>query len=155
MATQSRNEKVVRIDGMSVAGGSLTLGKGMKYFINMLLDYASVTFEDAIELASGGSSVRVQAQAKLRADEATLKAHGVIAESLEDAENAGLKDKEPVKFDVSTDFESEKGGKRDPEKTAISAFKKASIETKITLVMETLKITREEALAMLPKEEEA
>jgi hypothetical protein len=153
MATQSRNDKVVRIDGMSVAGGDLSLPKGHKYFINLELDYSDVEFEKAIELASGGSSVRVQSQAKLRVDEETLKKHGIVAESLEDAEGKGLKDVAPVKFDVGSDFEAERGP-RDKEKAAVSAFKKASIETRITLVMETLKITREEALAMMPKNEE-
>jgi hypothetical protein len=154
MATQSRNEKVVRIDGMSVAGGSLTLGKGMKYFTNLELDYSEVSFEEAIELASGGSSVRVQAQAKLRADEGTLKKHGIVAESLEEAISDGLADMAPIRFDVSTDFEAEKGGKRDPAKTAQSAFSKMDREQRIAFVMSAMGVEREQAELLVPKNEE-
>ena len=145
MATQERKDKIVTIKGMSVAGGELTLPKGHKYFVNLELDYSLTTHEDCIDLASGGSSVRVQAQAKLRADEGTLEKHGVIAESLEDAEKQGVGQKPSIRFDVSTDFESEKGGKRDPAKTAASAFSKMDREQKLAFVMGTMGVTREVA----------
>ena len=145
MATQERKDKVVSIIGMSVAGGELKLATGMKYFVNLKLDYSNVTFEDAIELASGGSSVRVQAQGKLRGDEATLKANGVVAESLAEAEKNGLDKKPFITFDVSSDFESEGRGKRDPAKTASSAYGKMDREQKIVFVMGQMGVDRKTA----------
>ena len=145
MSTQERKEKIVEITGMSVSGGELKLATDMKYFVNIKLDYSNVTFEDAIELASGGSSVRVQAQGKLRKDEAQLKANGVVAESLAEAEKKGLDKKPFITFDVSTDFESEGRGKRDPAKTATSAYGKMDREEKIVFVMGQMGIDRQTA----------
>jgi hypothetical protein len=149
MATQKREGKVVTVYGMSVAGGDLKLPNGMKYFVNMELDYTDVTFEDAIELASGGSSVRVQAQAKLRLDESTLKRCGVVAEAYTEDVKSDLADAEFVIFNVATDFESEKGGKRDPAKTAASAFSKMDREQKVNFIIQTMQIDRAVAEAMV------
>lgn len=145
MATQKRTDKIVEISGMSVAGGSLSLGNGLKYYVNCRLDYSNVSFEDAIELASGGSSVRVQAQAKLRADEATLKKSGVVADAYSPAIQVQV-DKMPwITFDVATDFESEGRGPRDPQKVATSAFSKMNREQKVLFIMDSMKMDRETA----------
>ena len=66
MSTQIRIENSVKITRMSVAGADLKLPKDHKYFVNLELDYTDVSREDLMDLASGGSSVRVKAQAKLR-----------------------------------------------------------------------------------------
>lgn len=151
MAKQTLEGKVVTITCMSVAGGDLNLPKGHKYFVNLELDYSNVTEEEAIQLASEGSSVRVKAQAKLRAlgDKGLENGGAVVAES---ASEVKAEDLGTFSFDVSTDFESERGGPRDPEKQAASAFKKMDREAKARLIADTLKIPFEQALNMVPNE---
>jgi len=154
MATMKREGKVIKVTGMSVAGGDLkSLPKNHKYFVNLELDYGSVELEDAIELASGGSSVRVQAQAKLRGMEGKLKESGVVAEDLKTAESNGLNEKGFIRFDVSTDFESE-GRTQDPKKRAASAFQKMDSGQKVAFVMESMGVEREKALELLNLTEE-
>ena len=152
MAEQKIEGNLAKITGMSVAGGDLHLPKGYKYYVNLALNYEKTTREDLLALASGGSSVRVQAQAKLRADEKTLEKYGVVAETLKEAQDKGLSEKGFISFDVSTDFESE-GRTQDPEKRAQSAFKKMDRDAKVRFIMDTLHISQEQAETMVPQEE--
>jgi len=152
MATQTQSGKIVTIKGMSVAGGELKLPKDHKYYVNITLDYNEVAVEEIINLASGGSSVRVQAQAKLRADEPTLKASGIIADSYSEEVQRKIDALEKtINFNVATDFESEKGGKRDPQKTAISAFGKMDAEQKYQYLTETMGLDMVIALVTVQK----
>ncbi len=150
MAKQIWNEeeKVVTIQCMSVAGGDLDLPKGHKYYVNLELDYSQVSHEEAIQLASEGSSVRVKAQAKLRA----LGAKALENDGAVMAESAGevhTDDLGIFSFDVSTDFESERGGPRDPQKQATSAFKKMDDKQRIAFIMETLGVDEDAARGMI------
>lgn len=142
------DSKVVRIECMSIAGGSLELPKGHKYYANLELDYTGIELNEAIQLASEGSSIRVKAQAKLRALGAkALENDGaVLAES---AGEVNADDLGTFQFDVSTDFESERGGPRDPKKQATSAFKKMDDEQRIAFIMETLGVDEDAARGML------
>lgn len=148
MATQKINaeEKSVTISNMSVAGGDLKLPDGQKYFVNITLDFSNVAFDQAIGLASEGSSMRVKAQAKLRKDEALLKEKGVIAESAADVNPT-----EVITFDVSTDFERAETT-RDPAKQASSAYKKMDLEQKAKFIAETLGVDIAEARLMVKNE---
>ena len=151
MAKQTRLEKIVTIECMSVAGGKLSnLPDSQKYFINIQLDYSEVDFETAIELASGGSSVRVKAQALLRDRETELASKGTVAESANDvkAEDLGT-----IVFNVATDFESE-GREYNPAARGKSAFKKMDDEQRLTFIMETLNVDEETAMGLLNKDEE-
>lgn len=153
MAEQKREGKIVTITGMSVAGGDLKLPKNTKYFVNIKLDYSDCTPEKVIEMASGGQSVRVMAQAKLRADEDTLKNFGIQAESLKDAVDKGLNKKSPVTFNVDEDFESDGvRGPRDQQKVAAKAFRKMSRDERVQFVMDTLGVTKDIAENMVPQE---
>ena len=147
MATQIVSGKIVEITKMSVAGGDLSLAQGMKYFINLRLNYEGVTEEELIGLASEGSSVRVKAQAKLRKMEDKLK-ESVYAESAGDVD---VDDLAWVEFNVATDFESEGRGPRDPEKQAKSAYSKMTDEQKAKFVSENMGVSMEDALKMVKK----
>lgn len=134
-----KNTRIVEITGMSVAGGELSLPKNHKYFVNIRLDYSDVEPLDAILLASEGSSVRVKAQAKLRANEKLLKEKGKVAESAGDVD---VKKLGWIDFDVATDFEAAERGPRDPEKTAKSALGKMDFEGKVQFIMLQFKVER-------------
>lgn len=153
MAKQTVKENIVTVTCMSVAGGDLDLPKGHKYFVNLELDYEGIELAEAIQLASEGSSVRVKAQAKLRAlgDKALEEGGAVVAESANDVQPMELG---TFTFKVATDFESEKGGPRDPEKTAKSAFSKMSREQKVQFIIDTMGIEPEVAETMVPQIEE-
>lgn len=141
----------MEVTGMSVAGGDLNLPKGHKFFVNLRLDYSKVELDEAIQLASEGSSVRVKAQAKLRTMEAKLREQkAVVAES---ASNIDVNKLPWFEFDVSVDFESERGGPRDPQKVAASAFSKMTRQQKVETVASTLKISIEEADKLVPADE--
>lgn len=142
MATQVRTDNIVKIHKMSVAGGNLSLPKGHKYFVNLALDYDSVSRETLMELCSEGSSMRVKAQAKLRKMEGKLKELGVVAESASELDEDSLG---WIKFKVDTDFEREAAGPRDPQKMATSAYGKMTEEQKAVFIAETLGCSVEEA----------
>lgn len=148
MATQSRIENIVKIHKMSVAGGDLSLPKGHKYFVNLALDYDSVSREMLMELASEGSSIRVKAQAKLRKMEGKLKELGVVAESASELDEDALG---WIEFRVETDFEREAAGPRDPQKTATSAYGKMTEEQKAAFIAETLGCSVEEAMGHIKR----
>jgi len=149
MATQSRLEKIVTIECMSVAGGNLSkLPDSHKYFVNIQLDYTNVDFETAIELASGGSSVRVKAQALLREREADLIKEGTVAESAKDVKAADLG---TIVFDVAVDFESE-GREYNAEARGKSAFKKMDDSQRMAFIMETLGVDEDTAQGLLNKD---
>jgi len=138
---------------MSVAGGDLKLPDKEKYFVNLELDYSNVSKEEAIELASGGSSVRVKSQSMLREMESVLKEKGVVAEDLGTAEKNGLDKKGFIRFDVSTDFASE-GKTRNPQRQAASAYSKMTREQKVAFVAENMGLSEEEAEKLVPADEE-
>lgn len=151
MATQSINGKIVRIERMSVAGGDLNLAKGMKYFINLELDYTDVSEEELIGLASEGSSVRVKAQGKLRGQEELLQECGIVAESASELKESELESMTPIKFNVATDFERETGKPKDPVKAGKSAYSKMTVEQKALFISETMGVSLEEAEAMVQR----
>ena len=146
MAEQKVNGKVVEIRKMSVAGAVLSLAEGFKYFVNLRLNYANVSEEELLGLASEGSSVRVKAQAKLRADEGTLREKGIVAESAADvkADELGW-----IEYDVATDFERSSGGTANPEKRAKSAYAKMTVEQRIAFIMDTLNVPEDVAKGMV------
>lgn len=142
------NSTIVRIECMSVAGGTLGLENGFKYYVNLELDYEGLEASELMQLASEGSSVRVKAQAKLRAlgDKVLQDGGAVKAESAGEVKADALG---TFKYNVATDFESERGGPRDPKKQALSGFQKSDDEGKIEIVMTALGCTREEAIKHL------
>ena len=144
MSTQIRIENSVKITRMSVAGADLKLPKDHKYFVNLELDYTDVSREDLMDLASGGSSVRVKAQAKLRGMEAKLKEQGQVGESASEFEDDDLG---WIKFHVATDFEKEASGPRDPAKTVVSAYSKMTDGQKVEFIMEQMGLSEEDAIA--------
>ena len=80
MAKMTRTNRIVKIEGMNVAGGDLPKNFSVK--INVEIDCTKTTIEKLIEVACSGQSARVRLQANLRT---------WSTERLEKVEKEGLK----------------------------------------------------------------
>lgn len=148
---KAKDNKVL-VKCVSVKGGDLP--NGFQVYVNLEFDYTGISIEDLQGLCSEGSSIRVKAQAQLRKyTTADLLKHGVQAvEGLTKEIKDQLAIREPIKFTVDTDFESETGGPRDPVKTGTSAYKKMDIDQKRDYLLNTVGLPEAVVEATLMKE---
>lgn len=130
----SKNKVLVK--GMSLKGGDLP--SNYQIYVNVEFDYTGLTLEDLQGLCSEGSSIRVKAQSQLRKwTIKKLENHGCegIDGMTKDVKEY-LEDVEPIKFDVSTDFEKSDRGPQDPVKQGVKALSKMDDTQKVRFLRE-------------------